>query len=66
MYQTNKWINNFTSKINIDEAERDESNILENKVEFNIKSKLKVKEKKRKKEILLNNISAFYEGYLIT
>ena len=50
-YKTNKYINNFqqfetmrsfcdsiyTDKINIDEAERDQSNLLENMVKFNNK-----------------------------
>ena len=50
-YKTNKYINNFqqfetmrsfcdsiyTGKINIDEAERDQSNLLENMVKFNNK-----------------------------
>ena len=50
-YKTNKYINNFqqfetmrsfcdsiyTGKINIDEAERDQNNLLENMVKFNNK-----------------------------
>ena len=43
----------YTGKINIDEAERDQSNLLENTVKSNTKSKLKPKDGKDKKEILL-------------
>ena len=43
----------YTGKINIDEAERHQSNLLENIVKSNTKSKLKPKDGKDKKEILL-------------
>ena len=39
----------YTGKINIDESEMDQSNLLENMVEFNNKSRLKEKEGKAKK-----------------
>ena len=46
----------FAGKINIDEAEMNQSNLLKNMVEFNEQSKLRKKEDKKKKkkiEILL-------------
>ena len=39
----------YTGKINRDESEMDQSNLLENMVEFNNKSRLKEKEGKAKK-----------------
>ena len=43
----------YSGKITIDEAEEDQSNLLENMVEFNNKSRPKNKEGKEKKEIFL-------------
>ena len=62
-YKTNKYLYSFqqfeaiksfvdsiyTGKINIEEAELDQSNLLENMVKFNNKSKPKTKEGKDKK-----------------
>ena len=43
----------YGGKIDIDEAEMDQSNLLENVVKFNKKSSSRNKEDKEKKEILL-------------
>ena len=40
----------FAGKINIDEAEMNQSNLLKNMVEFNEQSKLRKKEDKKKKK----------------
>ena len=66
-YKTNKYVYGFeqvktiksfgdriyTGKIIIDESEIDQSNLLENMVEFHNKSKPKTKEVRMKNEILL-------------
>ena len=43
----------YTSKISIDEAEMDQTNVLDNIVDFNNKSRTRSKEDKIKNEILL-------------
>ena len=43
----------YTGKSNIDEAEMDQSNLLENKIEFSEKSRSRKKEDKEKKEMIL-------------
>ena len=43
----------YTGKINIDEAEMDQTNLLENMVKFKNKSKPKTKEGKNKKRRIL-------------
>ena len=64
IYKTNKYKYNFqqyetirsfsdsifAGKINIDEAEMNQSNLLKNMVEFNEQSKLRKKEDKKKKK----------------
>ena len=42
----------FTGKINIDEAEMDQSNLIENMVKFDNKSRSRSKEDKEKKRYL--------------
>ena len=42
----------FTGKINIDEAEMDQSNLIENMVKFDNKSRSRSKEDKKKKRYL--------------
>ena len=44
--------NSYTGKIIIDEAEMDQSNLLENTVKFNNKSRPRLKEDKEKKILL--------------
>ena len=44
--------NIYTGKISIDEADMDQSNLLENMVKFNNKSKPKQKKKVRKKLLI--------------
>ena len=53
-----------TGQISIDEAEMDQSNLIENKVGFNNKTRPK-KEDKRKKNFF-DSISALYEGRELT
>ena len=57
--------NIYTGKINIDEAEMDQSNLLENMVEFNEISRLK-KKKIRKKRNTFKIKNALYEGRELT
>ena len=56
----------YTVKINIDEAEMDQSNLLENMVNFNNKSKPKTKEGKAKKQNAFDSVNALYEGRELT
>ena len=57
--------NIYTGKINIDEAEMDQSNLLENMVEFNEISRPK-KKKIRKKRNTFKIENALYEGRELT
>ena len=57
--------NIYTGKINIDEAEMDQSNLLENMVEFNEISRPK-KKKIRKKRNTFKIKNALYEGRELT
>ena len=52
----------YTGKINIDEPEMDQSNLLENIVKFNNKFKAKTKEGKAKKPNTFDSVNALYEG----
>ena len=75
-YKTNKYLYNFpqfetirsfrdsiyTGKINIDEAEMDQSNLSENIVKSNNKSKSKTKEGKAKKQNTLDSVNVLDEG----
>ena len=56
----------YTGKINIDEPEMDQSNLLENIVKFNNKSKPKTKEGKAKKPNTFDSVNAPYEGWELT
>ena len=56
----------YTGKINIDEAEMDQSNLLENIVKFNIKSKPKANKRKAKKQNTFGSVNALYEGRELT
>ena len=56
----------YTGKINIDEAEMDQTNLLENMVKFNNKSKLKTKEGKVKKQNTFHSVNDRYEGQELT
>ena len=53
----------YTGKINIDEPEMDQSNLLENIVKFNNKFKPKTKEGKAKKQNTFDSVNAPYEGW---
>ena len=53
--------NIYTGKINIDEAEMDQTNLLENMVEFNDKSRPKSKEGTEKRNTC-ESVNALYEG----
>ena len=79
-YKTNKYLNDFkqfeairsfgdsiyTGKINVDEAEMDQSNLLEYMVKFYNKSKPKTKEGKDKKQSTFDSVNALYEGQELT
>ena len=54
----------YIGKINIDEAEIDQSNLLENMVEFNKKSRPRKKEDKEKNTF--ESVNALYEGQELT
>ena len=54
-----------TGKINIDEAEMDQTNLLEKMAKFNNKSKPKTKEGKDKKQSNFDSVNALYEGQLL-
>ena len=51
----------YTGKINIDEAEVDQSNLLRNLVEFNEQSRPKTTEGKYKKRNIFESVNALYE-----
>ena len=52
----------YTGKINIDEAEMNQSNLLENMVKFDEKSRPRKKEDKKEKKKTLESVNALYEG----
>ena len=54
--------NIYTGKINIDEAEIDQNNLLKNIVQFNKKSRLRTTEGKDKKRNTFESAIALYEG----
>ena len=56
----------YTGKINTDEAEMDQSNLLENVVKFNNKYKPKTKEGNAKKHNTFYSVNALYEGRELT
>ena len=79
-YKTNKYLCDFqqfetirsfcdsiyTGKINIDEAEIDQRNLLENIVIFSNKSIPKTKESKTKKQNTFDSVNVLYEGRELT
>ena len=56
----------YTGKINIDEAEMDQTNLLKNMVTFNNKSKPKTQEGNDKKQNTFDSVDALYEGRKLT
>ena len=52
--------------MNLDGAEMYQSNILENMVKFNNKSKPKTKEGKAKEQNIFDSVNALYEGRELT
>ena len=56
----------YTIKINIKEAEMDQTNLSENMVNFNTESRPKTKEAKDKKWNTFDSVSALYEGRQLT
>ena len=58
--------NIYAGKINIQEAETDQTNLLENMVKCNNKSRPKTKEGKNKKRSIFDSVSALYEGRELT
>ena len=56
----------YTSKITIDEADMDQTNLLENIATFNNKSKPKTKESKDKKRNTFDSVNALYERRELT
>ena len=58
--------NIYFGKINIDEAKMDQSNLLENIVEFNNKSRLREKKGKDKKRNTFDSVNAVQEGRKLT
>ena len=56
----------YTGKINIDKAVMDQTNVLENMVKFDNKSRLKKKEGKDKKWINFDSGSTLYHGWELT
>ena len=56
----------YTIKINIKEAEMDQTNLSENMVNFNTESRPKTKEAKDKKWNTFDSVSALYEGRELT
>ena len=55
-----------TGKINIDEAEKEWNNLLENMVKFNTKFKPKTKGGEDKKTDTFDSVNALYEGWQLT
>ena len=58
--------NIYTGKINIDLVEMDQSNLLENMVEFKDKSRPKTKEDKNKTRDTYETVNVLYEGRKLT
>ena len=58
--------NIYTGKINIDLVEMDQSNLLENMVEFKDKSRPKTKEDKNKTRYTYETVNVLYEGRKLT
>ena len=56
----------YTIKINIKEAEMDQTNLSENMVNFNTESRPKTKEAKDKKWNTFDSVSVLYEGRELT
>ena len=56
----------YTGKISMDEVEMDQSNLLENMVKFNNKSRPRSKENKDKKRNTFDSINTLYEGRELT
>ena len=56
----------YSSKVNIHEAEINQTNLSENMVKFNNKSRSKTKNGKDKKWNNLDSVSALYEGWKLT
>ena len=56
----------YTGKVNIYEAEMDQSNLLEYMVKLNYKSKPNSKESKAKKQNTFDRVNALYEGRELT
>ena len=54
--------NSYSGKISIDEADMDQSNLLENMVEFNNKSRPIITESNNKKRNTFDSVSDLYEG----
>ena len=79
-YKTNKYLYNsqkfetirsfgdsiYTGKINLDEDEMDRTNLLENMVKFNNKSKPEIKEGEYKRRITFDSVNALYESQELT
>ena len=56
----------YTGKIDMNEPEMDQTNLLENMKKINNKSKSKTKEGKHKKQNTLDSVNALYEGLELT
>ena len=79
-YETNRYVNDFQQfetirsfgdsiyigKISIDEADMDQTNLLDNIVDFNNKSRPRSREDKDKKRNIINSVNALYEGRELT
>ena len=58
--------NIYTCKINVDAAEMDQNNLLNNMLEFNDKSRPKTKEDKSKKSNTYKSVNVLYKGRELT
>ena len=58
--------NVYAGKISIDEAEMDQSNLLKNVLEFNVKSRPRKRRWLGKKGNAFNSVNALYEGLELT
>ena len=56
----------YSDKISIHETDMDQTNLLENMVKFNNKSRPKTKEGKGKKQNTFDSVNALYEGRELT
>ena len=56
----------YAAKINIEKGKRDQSNLLENVIQFNNNFKSKIIEQKNKKLNTFDNVNALYEGWELT